>query len=332
MKTALITGITGQDGAYMANLLLKKGYNVNGFFRRSSSSNFWRLKYFGIENKVNLIEGDLLDPFSIYSAIKNSDPDEVYNFGAQSFVGASFSEPFHTILTTGLSSIHILESIRKLNYKIKFYQASSSEMFGNSTSKFKNEKTSFSPSSPYAIAKTTAHYSTQMYRDTYDLFTVNGILFNHESPIRGLEFVTRKISNEVAKISVGLSKKLVLGNLDAKRDWGFAEDYVMGIWKMMNQKYADDYVLATGETHSVKEFAQLACKIAGISTNVILSKKSLQRPSDVNHLQGNSAKAKQILGWEPKVKFNKLVKNMVETDLKRWEMYLKGEKFPWDVN
>ena len=331
MKTALITGITGQDGAYLAKLLLDKGYNVYGAYRRLSSSNFWRLNYFGIQNKVKLLECDMLDPFSIFSAIKDSNPDEIYNLAAQSFVGTSFKEPYHTLMVTGLGPIHILESIQKLNSKIKFYQASSSEMFGNFQTKKKNEITPLSPTSPYAIAKTSAHFSTKMYRDAYDLFTVNGILFNHESSLRGLEFVTRKISNEVAKISLGLSKKIELGNISAKRDWGHAEDYVLGIWKMLQQKEPDDFVLSTGESHSVQEFAELSCKFAGISTNCIVTKKQNLRPSDVQQLQGDSTKAKKILKWKPKTSFKQLVKIMVDEDISRWEFHLKGESFPWDI-
>ncbi len=331
MKNALITGITGQDGSYLAKLLLDKGYNVYGTYRRSSSTNFWRLHYFGIYDKIKLLEADLLDPFSIYTAIVDSKPDEIYNLAAQSFVGTSFKEPYHTLMVTGLGPINILESIRKINMKIKFYQASSSEMFGNSAVKKKNEITPLSPTSPYAIAKTSAHYSTKMYRDAYGIFAVNGILFNHESSIRGLEFVTRKISNEVAKISLGLSKQLELGNVSAKRDWGHAEDYVFGIWKMIQQKQPDDFVLSTGESHSVKEFAELACEFAGISKNCIISKKQNLRPSDIQQLQGDSSKAKKSLKWKPKVSFKKLVKMMVDDDIRRWELYLKGEFFPWDI-
>jgi GDPmannose 4,6-dehydratase len=331
MKTALITGITGQDGAYLAKLLLEKGYNVYGTYRRLSSANFWRLHYFGIYDKVKLLEADLLDPFSIFTAIIDSKPDEIYNFAAQSFVGTSFKEPYHTLMVTGLGPINILESIRKINTKIKFYQASSSEMYGNYKIKKKNEITPLSPTSPYAIAKTSAHYSTKMYRDAYDIFAVNGILFNHESQLRGLEFVTRKISNEVAKISLGLSKKLRLGNISAKRDWGHAEDYVFGIWKMIQQKQPGDFVLATGQSHSVKEFAELACKIAGISKNCILSGKQNMRPSDVQQLQGDFTKAKKILQWKPKISFKQLVKIMVDEDIQRWESHLKGESFPWDI-
>jgi len=331
MKKALITGITGQDGAYLAKLLLDKGYTVFGSYRRLSSANFWRLHYLGIYNKVKLLEADLLDPFSIFNAINESKPDEIYNLAAQSFVGTSFKEPYHTLMVTGLAPINILESILKINKKIKFYQASSSEMYGNNKIEKKNETTPLSPTSPYAIAKTSAHYSTKMYREAYGIFAVSGILFNHESPLRGLEFVTRKISNEVAKISLGLSKNLELGNISAKRDWGYVEDYVVGMWKMIQQKQPDDFVLATGESHSVKEFAELACEFAGISKKSIKTKKEFLRPSDVQQLKGDFTKAKKVLNWKPKISFKQLVKIMVDGDIHRWQLHLKGESFPWDV-
>ena len=332
MKKALITGITGQDGAYLAKFLCDKGYQVFGTYRRSSSVNFWRLDYLGILDKVKLLEVDQLDFFSISTAIEESNPDEIYNFAAQSFVGSSYTEPYHTFLVTGLGPLNVLEAIKQKNMNVKFYQASSSEMFGNYNSLKKNETTGFSPTSPYAIAKTSAHYSTKMYRETYGIFAVNGILFNHESPLRGLEFVTRKISNQVARISLGLDKKIELGNLDAKRDWGFAQEFVIGIWKMLQQKKPDDFVLATGQSHSVREFAEAACDIAGISKNTIISKKHNFRPSDINELKGDSSKAKKILNWEPKTSFLDLVKLMVNEDIKRWENFLKKEYFPWDVN
>ena len=332
MKKALITGITGQDGAYLAKFLNEKGYQVFGTYRRSSSPNFWRLGYLGILNKVKLINEDQLDSFSISNAIEVSDPDEVYNFAAQSFVGSSYTEPYHTFMVTGLGPLNVLEAIKQKNKTIKFYQASSSEMYGNYNSFKKNETTSFSPTSPYAIAKTSAHYTTKMYRETYDMFAVNGILFNHESPLRGSEFVTRKISNQVARISLGLDKKIELGNLDAKRDWGFAQEFIVGIWKMLQQKKPDDFVLATGQSHSVREFAEAACDIAGISKKTIISKKQNFRPSDINELKGDYAKAKKILNWKPKTSFLDLVKLMVIEDIKRWELHLKGETFPWDVS
>ncbi|AJW71820.1 GDP-mannose 4,6-dehydratase [Nitrosopumilus adriaticus] len=331
MTRALITGITGQDGAYLARFLLKKGYTVFGTFRRQSSSNFWRLHYLKIANKINLIPADVLDSTSVYRALEESNPTEIYHLAAQSFVGASFDQPLYTSDVTGFGTVRVLDEILKFNKKIKFYQASSSEMFGSEKSPVKNESSPLMPSSPYAISKLYAYWQTKLYREAYDVYAVNGILFNHESPLRGLEFVTRKISNEVARISLGISKKLELGNILAKRDWGYAPEYVEGIWKSLQAKKPDDYVMATNENHTVKEFAEKACKIAGISTKCIsVSKKNL-RPFDVNNLKGDYSKAKRKLGWNPKTKFNGLVKIMVEEDIHRWEQRLKGEYLPWDA-
>lgn len=332
MTNALITGITGQDGAYLAKFLLDKGYDVFGGYRRSSSVNFWRLNYLGISDKINLIPLDMLDSSSLSTALETSNPMEVYNLAAQSFVGLSFNQPMNTSDVTGIGVVRLLEEIQKFNPRIKFYQASSSEMYGNVSSKVKNEKTEFSPTSPYAISKVYAYFATKMYRETHSLFTVNGILFNHESPLRGIEFVTRKITNEIAKISLGLSKKLILGNLEAKRDWGYAQEYVEMMWKMLQKKKSDDYVLATGQSHSVKEFVETACKEAGISKNCVVSDKKLFRPSDVNNLKGDSSKAKKELNWKPKITFQKLVKIMIEADIDRWNKFMKKEYFPWDVN
>jgi len=331
MTRALITGITGQDGAYLAELLLKKGYKVFGTYRRQASTNFWRLHYLKIINKINLISADVLDSTSLYRALQKSNPQEVYHLAAQSFVGASFDQPIYTSDVTGFGTVRLLEEVLKFNNKIKFYQASSSEMFGSEKSNVKNETTPFMPSSPYAISKLYAYWQTKLYREAYNTFAVNGILFNHESPIRGLEFVTRKISNEIAKISLGISKKLVLGNLNAKRDWGYAPEFVEGIWKSLQTKKADDYVMATNESHSVKEFVDKACEIAAVPKNKIFSNKTLLRPHDVKSLKGDYSKAKKILKWEPKVKFEELVKIMVEEDINRWEQKLKGEHVPWDA-
>ena len=331
MKNALITGITGQDGAYLAKLLLEKGYKVFGTYRRQASPNFWRLHYLKIFNKINLISADVLDSTSLYRALEKSNPKEVYHLAAQSFVAASFNQPLYTSDVTGFGTVRLLDEILKFNNKIRFYQASSSEMFGSEKSKVKNETSPFMPSSPYAISKLYAYWQTKLYREAYNTFAVNGILFNHESPIRGLEFVTRKISNEIAKISLGISKKLVLGNLDAKRDWGYAPEFVDGIWRSLQTKKSDDYILATNESHSVKEFVEKACKIAGVPKNKIFSEKKLLRPHDVESLKGDYSKAKKILRWEPKVKFEKLVKIMVEEDINRWEQKLKGEHYPWDA-
>ena len=331
MKNALITGITGQDGAYLAELLLKKGYKVYGSYRRLSTSNFWRLHYLGIQDKVTLISADVTDSNSISHLLKKSQPKEVYHLAAQSFVAASFHQPISTINITGLGTIRMLEEIMEFDNKIKFYQAGSSEMYGMDKSNLKDEKTAFKPVSPYAIAKVCSHWSTTMFREGYGLFAVNGILFNHESPIRGLEFVTRKISNGIAKISLGLEKNLKLGNLLSKRDWGYTPEFVEGMWMMLQQKNADDYVLATNEVHTIKEFVDEACKIAGVSPKKISSSKENLRPFDVTCLRGDYSNAKRKLGWKPKTKFKKLVKIMVEEDIRRWEKWIKKEYFPWDA-
>lgn len=330
-KIALITGITGQDGTYLAQFLLSKNYKVFGTYRRVSTPNFWRLHYLNIYPKVELIPADITDSRSISEIFEKSQPDEVYNLSAQSFVGASFDQPLHTGEITAFSVVRILDEIRKHKKEIKFYQASSSEMYGVEKSPIKNEDTPFHPASPYAIAKLYAYWSTKMYREAYGIYSTNGILFNHESPIRGLEFVTRKISNGVAKISLGLSNKLELGNLSAKRDWGYAPEYVEGMWKMLQQKKPDDYVLATNETHSIKEFVEEACKVAGISSSKIKSTKQNFRPYDVPDLRGDYSKANRILDWKPRTTFKKLVKIMVEEDISRWQRWLKGEHFPWDA-
>jgi len=332
-KRALITGITGQDGAYLAKFLLEKGYEVYGTYRRLSSPNFWRLQYLEIFDKVNLIPIDLTDTSSILEAIKIAEPDEVYHLAAQSFVGASFETPIATGDVSGLAVTRILEVIRQVNPEIKFYQASTSELYGNSRSEgLLNEETPFRPASPYAAAKLYGYWITRIYREAYGIFAVNGILFNHESPLRGLEFVTRKISNAVAKIALGLEKELRLGNLEAKRDWGYAPEYVESMWLMLQQDEPDDYVIATGEAHSVKEFCEIAFDIVGLDwQEYVKVDKRFMRPLDVNYLCGDYSKAKKKLGWEPRTKFKQLVKIMVKEDLNRWERWLNGEKFPWDA-
>ncbi|MBI2036486.1 GDP-mannose 4,6-dehydratase [Candidatus Microgenomates bacterium] len=316
MKKALITGITGQDGSYLAELLLLKGYQVFGLTRRTSTVNNERIAHF--EEKVQLIQGDLLDQSSLTSALIDTAPDEVYNLAAQSFVKTSWNQPVLTGEFTALGVTRMLEAIRSVNPKIKFYQASSSEMFGKVTETPQKETTRFYPRSPYGVAKVYGHYITVNYRESYGLFAVSGILFNHESPRRGLEFVTRKISNAVARISLGKQKKLVLGNLSAKRDWGFAGDYVEAMWLMLQQKKADDYVIATGENHSVEEFVQLAFEAVGISDwrkYVEANKQEHLRPAEVDHLIGDFSKARKTLSWQPKTSFKELVKMMVTADL-----------------
>jgi GDPmannose 4,6-dehydratase len=330
-KTALITGITGQDGAYLAKFLLKKNYKVFGTFRRLSTPNFWRLHYLGIYDKVSFLPCDVTDSISISECVDKSDPDEIFHLAAQSFVAASFDQPAYTTEVTGLGTMKVLDVIKRSKKKIKFYQASSSEMYGDESSKIKNEVTPFQPSSPYAISKLYAHWTVNLYRKAYGIHATSGILFNHESSLRGLEFVTRKITNGVAKMSLGLSKNLKLGNISAKRDWGYAPEYVEGMWSMLQQKNPDDYVLATNETHTVKEFIDEACKVAGITPKKIQTAKENFRPFDVQYLRGDYSKAEKKLGWKPKTKFKKLVKLMVEEDLSRWERWLKKEYFPWDA-
>lgn len=331
VKSALITGILGQDGAYLANFLLRKGYKVFGTYRRLSTPNFWRLNYLEIFDKITLIPADMLDSASIAISLKKSQPKEVYHLAAQSFVGVSFDQPLYTTNVTGMGTLRMLDEVKKFDNKIKFYQASSSEMYGNEKSLLKNENTPFNPTSPYAIAKLYSHWMVNMYRHAYNMYAVNGILFNHESPLRGMEFVTRKISNEIAKISLGISKNLKLGNLTAKRDWGYAPEYVEGMWKMLQEKIPEDYVLATNETHTVKEFVDEACKVAGVSKKKVASSKENFRPFDVEYLRGDFSKAEKKLGWKPKTKFKKLVKIMVEEDISRWERWEKKEYFPWDA-
>lgn len=331
-KRALITGITGQDGAYLAEFLLKKGYKVYGTYRRLSTPNFWRLQYLDIFEKVSLIPADLLDSASISEAIKISEPDEIYHLAAQSFVGASFEQPVGTGEITGLGVTRVLEAMRQVCPDVKFYQASSSELYGTGNTKSQDEDTTFRPASPYATAKLYGYWVTKIYREGYGFFACNGILFNHESPLRGLEFVTRKISNSVAKISLGIDKELKLGNLEAKRDWGYAPEYVESMWLMLQQKEPDDYVVATNETHSVREFVERAFDILDLDWQEFVQvDKKFRRPLDVDYLHGNHSKAKKKLGWEPKVKFHKLIELMVKEDLDRWERWQKGERFPWDA-
>jgi GDPmannose 4,6-dehydratase len=331
MKRALITGITGQDSSYLAKSLLEKGYKVYGAHRKTNKPNFWRLQHFNIYDKIDFVSFDLLDSKSISKMLDKTNPDVVYNNAAQSFVASSFDQPVYTTDVTGSGVIRMLEGIKNFNDKIKFFQAASSEMYGLEKSITKNEKTHFHPISPYSIAKVHAYWITRMYREAYGMFAVNGILFNHESPMRGIEFVTRKISNGVAKISLGLEKNLKLGNLSAQRDWGYAPEYIEGIISMMSQKKSDDYILATNETHSIKEFVDEACKVANISNSKIKSSKENFRLHDVQRTKGSYKKAKKELGWSPKTKFKKIVKIMVEADIERWEKFLKKEPQTWDL-
>ena len=316
MPTALITGITGQDGSYLAEFLLSKGYTVVGMVRRSSTVTFERIQH--IQNDIDIAQGDLHDQSSLVAALEQYKPDEIYNLAAQSFVATSWSQAVLTGEVTALGVTRLLEAIRSVNPKVRYYQASSSEMFGKVTETPQRETTSFYPRSPYGVAKVYGHWITVNYRESYGLYTVSGILFNHESPRRGLEFVTRKISNGVASIKLGLSKELHLGNLEARRDWGFAGEYVQAMWKMLQHETPEDFVIGTGETHSVREFAETAFKYVGLNyQDYVVQDPRFLRPSEVDVLMSDASKARQKLGWEPKVKFRDLVEMMVEADLVR---------------
>jgi GDPmannose 4,6-dehydratase len=337
IKTAIVTGITGQDGAYLAELLLSKGYLVYGTYRRTSSVNFWRIEELGIDKHphLNLIEYDLTDLSSSIRLLQTTEATEVYNLAAQSFVGVSFEQPLATAAITGIGPVHLLEAIRIINPKIKFYQASTSEMFGKVQAIPQSEDTPFYPRSPYGVAKLYAHWMTINYRESYDIFGASGILFNHESPLRGREFVTRKITDSVAKIKLGMLETLELGNMDAKRDWGYAKDYVEGMWLMLQAAEPDTYVLATNRTETVRDFVTMAFKAAdfeldwkGSADNetgicvktgktLVRVNPKFYRPAEVELLIGNPAKAKAKLGWEPKASLEELCKMMVVADITR---------------
>lgn len=332
MRRALITGITGQDGAYLARFLLDKGYDVFGTFRRTSTPNFWRLQSLGVYERVKLISMDMTDMSSIIEALNISNPHEVYHLAAQSFVGASYEQPLATGDITAIGTTRILESLRLVAKDALFYQASTSELYGNSSPVVKNETSSFEPRSPYAVAKLYSFWTTRVYREGYGIFACNGILFNHESPLRGLEFVTRKITNACAKIALGIQDTLSIGNLDTRRDWGYAGDYVESMWKMLQQDSPDDYVIATGETHSVQDFVDRAFSLVGLDPKKHLKRdQRLFRPLDVQDLGGDSSKARSTLDWKPSKSFDNLVKEMVESDVDRWKAVQKGDIIPWDA-
>jgi GDPmannose 4,6-dehydratase len=317
-KTALITGITGQDGSYLAEFLLSKAYRVYGLVRRSSTVNFERLHH--LQDRIELIPGDLLDQNSLISALQQAEPQEVYNLASQSFVPTSWNQPVLTGEFTALGVTRILEAVRLVNPKIRFYQASSSEMFGMVRESPQNEGTPFYPRSPYGVAKLYGHWITVNYRESYGLFNCSGILFNHESPRRGLEFVSRKVSYGAARIKLGLQAKLKMGNLDAERDWGFAGDYVDAMWQMLQQEKPQDYVVATGVAHSVRQLLEIAFAHLGMDyRDYVETDPAFLRPAEVYHLLGDSRKARQELGWKPKVSFEGLVKMMVDEDLARLE-------------
>ncbi len=322
-KTALVTGILGQDGPYLAKLLLEKGYKVYGLIRRYSNISFDNLDYLGITKKINFVEGDMTDESSLLHLVKRTMPDEIYNLAAQSFVGASWAQAKLTTEINALGVLYMLNAIKLFSPTTKFYQASTSEMFGTSHENgSQDENTIFHPRSPYGISKVYAYWMTVNFRESYDIFTCNGILFNHESPIRGMQFVTRKITDGVAKIKMGLMDKLSLGNLDAKRDWGFAGDYVEAMYLMLQNEKPDDYVIGTGENHSVREFVKLAFKHAGINDwekHVVVDVR-FNRPAEVPNLKARPNKAQKQLGWKAKTSFDDLVKMMVEADLKRYSV------------
>jgi GDPmannose 4,6-dehydratase len=316
VKRALITGITGQDGSYLAELLLEKDYEVFGMVRRASSENFERIEH--LVGRVNLVQGDLLDGASLLAVVEETQPQEVYNLAAQSFVPTSWNQPVLTAEFTAVGVTRLLEAIRRVDPQIRFYQASSSEMFGKVREVPQTETTPFYPRSPYGVAKVYGHFITVNYRESYDLFAASGILFNHESPRRGLEFVTRKISDGVARIKLGLADELLLGNLDAKRDWGFAGDYVRAMWLMLQADEPTDYVVATGREYAVQEFVDLAFAHAGLDpADHVKTDPRFLRPAEVDHLVGDAAKAKAELGWEPEVSFQELVEMMVDADIER---------------
>ncbi|UCH98557.1 MAG: GDP-mannose 4,6-dehydratase [Candidatus Aminicenantes bacterium] len=313
-KKALITGITGQDGSYLAEFLLEKGYEVTGMMRRSSTEKFDRIEH--IRDKINIRYADLLDQFSIIRLLEEIQPDEIYNLAAMSFVPTSWDQPVLTAEFTAVGVTRMLEAVRAVNPEIKFYQASSSEMFGKVKEVPQSEKTPFHPRSPYAVAKVYGHWITVNYRESFDIFGVSGILFNHESPRRGLEFVTRKVTYNAVKIKLGLAKELPMGNLDAQRDWGFAGDYVQAMWMMLQQSKPQDFVIATGETHSVKELVETAFTYLDLDyRDFVKVDQRFIRPAEVDLLVGDSSKAREILGWEPMVNFAELVKMMVDADM-----------------
>jgi len=331
-KRALITGVSGQDGAYLAELLLGKGYEVFGLDLSTDAKACWRLHYLGIYDKVSLIEADMADAEALLGVVKRSSPDEIYNLAAHSAPGTSFQNPVECGDVTGLGLARLLEVARQAAPQARIFQASTRELFGPGDGGMYNEDQSFRPSNPYAAAKLYAHWMAKIYRDSYGMYVCNGIMFNHESPLRGIEFVTRKITDAAARISLGQESRLALGNTGAKIDWGYAPEYMQAAWLMLQQPVPDDYVIATGEAHSVEEFARRAFEIVGLNWRVYVEADAgLLRPSDIVLQQGDYSKAEAKLGWQPQVKFGRLVEIMVEEDLARWKRSLKGEQFPWDV-
>ena len=319
-KVALITGITGQDGTYLADFLLKKNYRVFGLVARRSSDTFWRLREMSIVDKVDIVHGDVADLSSVTRALQATRPNEIYNLAAQSFVGTSWDQPVLTAQVDGIGVVNVLEAIRQFSPSTRFYQASTSEMYGGIQKGMQDERTSFHPRSPYGVAKLFGHWITVNYRESFGMHASSGILFNHESPLRGIEFVTRKVTDGVARIKLGKQKELRLGNIDAKRDWGFAGDYVEAMWLMLQQEMADDYVIATGKTTSVRDMCKIAFEHVGLSyEDHIAVDRKFYRPAEVDVLLGDAAKAQARLGWRPKTSLEQLIKMMVDADLRRVE-------------
>jgi GDPmannose 4,6-dehydratase len=325
MKKALITGVTGQDGSYLAEFLLEKGYKVLGMVRRTSTINFDRITH--IQNDIELVQGDLLDQVSLIAILQEHHPDEVYNLAAQSFVPTSFEQPVLTGEFTALGVTRVLDAVRLVDKNIRFYQASSSEMFGKVREVPQNENTPFYPRSPYGAAKVYGHWITVNYRESYGLFACSGILFNHESPRRGLEFVTHKVTHGAARIKLGLADEMRLGNLEAQRDWGYAGDYVEAMWLMLQQDEPDDYVIATGKTHSVRELCEVAFGYLGLDyRDYVVSDPKFYRPVEVDQLVGDASKAREVLGWEPRVSFEELIHIMVDADLEALQRMLRNRE------
>ena len=327
MPTCLITGVTGQDGAYLSEFLLEKGYRVVGMIRRSASSDVVgeRLRWLGVLDRIELVDGDLVDISSLIRLLRTYEPDEVYNLGAQSFVAASWNQPLLTGHVTGLGAANLLEAIRLTRPETRFYQASSSEMYGRIREPRQSETTPFHPRSPYAAAKLYAHAMTVNYRESFGMHASSGILFNHESPLRGIEFVTRKITDGVARIKLGLARELALGNLEATRDWGHARDFVRAMWLMLQQETPDDYVVATGRTTSIREFCRMAFQHAGLDyQDHVVTRSDLMRPAEVDVLLGDAGKARRVLGWEPTLTLEEMIVEMVEADLARHRAKTRG--------
>ncbi|MCF2649153.1 GDP-mannose 4,6-dehydratase [Niallia circulans] len=330
MKSALITGITGQDGAYLAQLLLNKGYKVFGLLARRSTNTLWRLEYLQVKEEVELIDGDMTDLSSLIRALQVAKPKEVYNLAAQSFVGTSWEQPVLTGNITGLGTVNILEAIKLTNPEIKFYQASTSEMFGLVQEQIQTEKTPFHPRSPYGAAKLYAHWMTINYRESYKMHTSCGILFNHESPLRGIEFVSRKITDAVARIKLGMQKELRLGNIEAKRDWGYAADYVEAMWLMLQQEAGDDYVISSGKTTTVRRLCEIAFSYLDLDyQDYVIIDAQYYRPAEVDVLLGDSSKAKRQLNWRVKTELEQMIKMMVDADMKRIRKDINTDSSPY---